>query len=97
MCDGGRSEELEDIDMTEGEIVVAHQFKTGKPDISDQHDSALGGSAAEDAGEEEDGDAKVEIGQTNVAGDDDDDAEDAKESDEVEDGKESVEGAYDDL
>jgi hypothetical protein len=84
MYDGDRSEELEDIDVTEGEIVVARRSKTGNPGISDQHDSALGSSAAEDADEEEDEDARVEIGQT-------------KESDEVEDGKESVEGAYDDL
>lgn len=97
MYDGDRSEELEDIDVTEGEIVVARRSKTGNPGISDQHDSALGGSAAEDAEEEEDEDARVEIGQTNVAGDDDDDTEGAKESDEVEHGKESVEGAYDDF
>jgi hypothetical protein len=97
MYDGDRSGELEDIDVTEGEILVACRSKTGNPDISDQHDSALGGSAAEDADEEEDEDAKVEIGQTNVAGDDDDDAEGAKESGEVEDVKERMEGAYDGL
>jgi hypothetical protein len=97
MYDGDRSEDLEEIDVTEDEIVVARRSKTGNPDISDRNDSALGGSDAEDADEEEDEDARVEIGQTNVAGNDDDDAEGARESDEVEDGKESVEGAYDDL
>jgi hypothetical protein len=87
MYDVDRSEELEEIDVTEDEIVVARRSKTGNPDISDKHDSALGDSAAENADVEEDEDARVETGQTNVAGDDDDNAEGAKKSDEVEDEK----------
>lgn len=49
MYDVDRSEELGEIDVTEDEIVVARGSKTGNSDISDQHDSAPGGSAAGNA------------------------------------------------
>jgi hypothetical protein len=86
-----------DSGVTEDAIVVAPRSKAINPDISGQDDSALEGSTAENAEEEENEDAKVEIDQTDIAGDDDDDAKGAKESDEVGDRQESVEGAYDEL
>jgi hypothetical protein len=75
MYGGNRSENLKNSDVTEDETVVAPRFEARTTGASDQGDSVLEGSIAEEA----------------------DDVEGAEEIDEVEDGKESVEGTYDDL
>jgi len=58
---GNRSENLKDSDVTEDEIVVVPRSKALNPEIGGQDDSALEGSTAGDA-EEEDEDAEVGTG-----------------------------------